>query len=73
MRLRTRQYQILMDLHYSLALWLRSWTADNERDPNTGIGSWVGVYMLFAVANVVMIGVETGCVQALFTWRGLCS
>lgn len=43
-----------------IALWLQAWTAANERDPNTGIGKWVGVYMLFAVGNVAMIGIESG-------------
>jgi hypothetical protein len=38
-----------------IALWLKLWTAAAGRNPNKDIGKWVEVYVLFAVATILLL------------------
>lgn len=41
-----------------LALWLNIWTASNEKDPDSRVGYYIGIYVLFGVLNVAFMAME---------------
>ncbi len=47
-----------VDLRTSIALWLNVWTAANEGSPNSNLGYYIGIYMLFGGLNVVFLGLQ---------------
>ncbi|TVY29331.1 ABC transporter [Lachnellula hyalina] len=43
-----------------IALWLKHWVAMNKEHPNQNVGTWTGIYMLFAFGQVMFIALGTG-------------
>ncbi|KUJ12857.1 P-loop containing nucleoside triphosphate hydrolase protein [Mollisia scopiformis] len=39
-------------------LWLNVWTAHNVKNPNTSMGYYIGIYILFGGLNVVFLGLQ---------------
>lgn len=46
------------DLSLLSALWLNIWTAANEEHPDSRVGYYVGIYVLFGVLNVAFMAAE---------------
>ncbi len=44
--------------NFTIALWLNVWTSSNEQHPNSNMGYYVGIYVLFGALNVVFLAAQ---------------
>ncbi|KAK3331306.1 ABC multidrug transporter [Apodospora peruviana] len=48
------------------AVWLKFWVAANQRNLNEYVGTWVGIYMLFAILTVLFIALSASAPLSFF-------
>ena len=41
------------------ALWLKWWTEESIKSPNTSLGKWLGVYAVLSVGSIMSLGLGT--------------